>query len=132
MQKTLKEWISEYPESDKDGLLNTRVLGSLEWNSYIKNIENLVTEFNLDSTKIDLNFQLLKKNVRNRVAHEGRMTPFENAHDLLDSLRFGLRLVILKKLRYEGNVQYHENGWRRYFKINYFFKAEENTPDNKT
>ncbi|NEM98706.1 hypothetical protein [Pontibacter burrus] len=125
LKATLKEWRSNYPELDKDGFLNSRILRSLEWDSFINNIENLVRDFKIDTTKIDLNFKLLKNNVRDKVAHEGRMVPFDNAYSLLESLKFGLRLVILKKLQYQGDVFYHENNFTRNFKISYFFQHEE-------
>lgn len=131
LKSTWKEWRTYYPEIDKEGFLNSRILNSLEWDSFINKVERLAKDFEIDNTKLNLNFRLLKNNVRDKVAHEGRMIPFDNAHDLLTSLKFGLKLILLKKLNYKGEVFYHENKYTRNFKINHFFKDEMKIANNK-
>lgn len=76
----------------------------------------------MKQSELNIDLKRLKNNVRDKVAHEGRMTPFENQSDFFDKVMFGLRLILLSKLKYKGIVEYKENGWKAQFDIKKFFE----------
>jgi hypothetical protein len=120
LKDVLKMWRKDFPEVDKTGFWNGRVLGALSWDKSIFKAERLASEYrvNLDVIKLDL-----KKlfDDRNSVAHSGRFKDYtEDRIPLIDSAVFGLQLILLRKLGYLGLVHTSENGWTTYKKIEEF------------
>lgn len=104
LKSTCKTWRKEYPKEDESGFWTGRVLDSLNWAKAIDKLEKLVDQFNFDREKIQLDFSTLKDNVRDKVAHEGIMISFDDSNKLFEVTRFGIRLVILKKLGYTSRI----------------------------
>lgn len=114
LKKAWKEWRNEHPESDKTGFWFGRIAESLKWESLIEKLQNIFNQFNFKESMISIDFRMLKDKVRDKVAHEGKMIVFDKPYDLLEASRLGLRLIILKKLGYEGVVQFTKNKYRHF------------------
>jgi hypothetical protein len=96
--------------------LGSRLNSIFDWPRLKEQIESLVKSRGLDVDKIGLDLDNLKK-ARDGVAHTGKM-PNEmldfrdQTVKLLTSAQFGLQLLLLIELRYIGEVNGEENGWK--------------------
>lgn len=126
LKKQIKTWSDEHPDMSKEEISN-RVLGSLNWNRLIIQLNNLADSEDLDLKKIDLDLLLVKK-MRDQVAHTGRFKDYserELFHEILKKAVFGLRIIILRKLGYHGHVKFSEDGWATRAPISDFAIAKE-------
>jgi hypothetical protein len=107
LKKSIKEWNKEYPELNKDGLLNDRVSKSLEWEKLVMQMKKFAKSENLDVETIGINFHELKE-LRDNVAHTGKFKQKVDSMHIIKAMEkaiFGLRVIILKKLGYNGDIQ---------------------------
>lgn len=126
LRKELKEvytkWREKYPSEDPDAFLGSRIAEALQWDRAIKKIEQLATSYKVNTQKIGLDFKQLI-NARNNVAHDGKMSmeirdnKDSPPYKLLMAAQFGIRILLLKKLRYSGKIVSSKNGCRTYEEI---------------
>jgi len=102
LKQTLKEWHKKFPEFDKDGLVGDRLHKGLEWDKVINLLKGTLIKFNIDNSAVKIDFPKLIK-LRNSVAHKGRFGD-EDALDDLIKAQFGIRLVLLRILGYDGQI----------------------------
>jgi hypothetical protein len=113
LKETVKNWSKEFPERNKNGFITTRVVGSLEWEKLINKLIKLAESESLHLEKIGIDFRRLKE-LRDNVAHTGK---FNDKHDsvklfgLLDKAILGLRILILRKVGYTGEIQIPNNNF---------------------
>jgi len=108
IKKILKEWHSNYPDLDKDRLLDDRLHKALEWEKSISLLEGILKDFKLNNDILKIDFQRLIK-FRNSVAHSGRFGDEDTLQDLLKG-QFGLRLLILRIFDYNGEINDYVSG----------------------
>jgi len=107
LKKAVKEWNKEYPELNKGGIITDRVTKSLGWEKLISQLTKFAADEYLDIEKIGIDFRELKE-LRDNVAHTGK---FKNKYEptqliqIIEKAIFGLRVLILRKLGYSGNIQ---------------------------
>ncbi len=126
LRKELKDvytkWRDKYPNEDTNAFLWSRIVEALQWDRAIKKIEQLVNSNKINTQKIILDFKQLI-NVRNDVAHDGKMSmeirdnKDSPPYKLLMEAQFGIRILLLKKLGYSGKIVTSKNGWRTYEEI---------------
>lgn len=102
LKQTLKEWHKKFPEFDKDCLIDDRIHKGIEWEKVINLLKGTLIEFNLDNSILKIDFPKLIK-LRNSVAHKGRIGDEDALDDLLKA-QFGIRLVLLRLLGYDGQL----------------------------
>ena len=125
LKKTIKAWHKGNEIIDYDlGFITGRVLDSLNWEKVIKKLEKLAHNESLNLENIGLNFKELIS-LRNQIAHSGRFKEVGNEIEYLEvynSALLGIKVVILKKLGYTGNITYLIGGIPKTQSINYYLK----------
>lgn len=102
LKQTLKEWHKKFPGFDKDGLIGDRLHKGLEWDRVINLLNGTLIKFEIDNSAVKIDFPKIVK-LRNSVAHKGRFGD-EDALDDLIKAQFGIRLVLLRILGYDGQI----------------------------
>ena len=115
-----ENWKTKYPQSDANGLLKNRISDALNWEKLINKLRNFSDIQMLNIDKINLKFEELVLQ-RNGVAHTGRLKHTNQPHLTLLSAQYGLRLIWLKMLGFEGFVDDEGNGWTVFKKIDEYF-----------
>lgn len=125
LKKTIKAWHKGSEVIDYDlGFITGRVLDSLDWQKVIKKLEKLADKESLNSENIGLNFKELIS-LRNQIAHSGRFKEVGNEIEYLkvyNSALLGIKILILKKLGYTGNITYFTGGIPKMQNISYYLK----------
>lgn len=102
LKQTLKEWHKKFPGFDKDGLIGDRLHKGLEWDRVINLLNGTLIKFGIDNSAVKIDFPKIIK-LRNSVAHKGRFGDEDALDDLLKA-QFGIRLVLLRILGYDGQI----------------------------
>ncbi|MCE7992533.1 MAG: hypothetical protein HEP71_11150 [Roseivirga sp.] len=113
LKASIKTWSQKYPDKDKSEV-SDRVLGSLSWNRLILQMKELAASEHLDLQKLDLDLFELKK-MRDQVAHTGIFNNYSEKKEFYPTLKkavMGLRLIILLKLTYTGNIKSSKDGFQ--------------------
>lgn len=125
LKSNIRQWHKKNEIKDYDlGFIMNRVLGSLDWEKVIKKIETLVNNENLDSEKIGLDFKELII-LRNQIAHSGRFSQTGNEDEYLEiynSALLGIKVLLLNKLGYSGEITYFIGGIAKKKNISYYLK----------
>lgn len=101
-----RDWKNRYQSADPQGYWGSRVVFPFQWASAKRQIESLADQLKVDLAKVELDLELLKR-VRDSVAHTGKITEEierGSRSPLLLAARFGLRLLLLRKLGYSDLV----------------------------
>lgn len=115
LKKQLKEVITafDFPDFYDKELVTNRVLDSLKRERNTEKLQQFAHQYRLDERKIGLNFDLLIK-VRNDIAHSGLFRKKYDKHELLELLyshKLGLQLILLIELKYDGLIEFKDDGW---------------------
>lgn len=126
IQSTYKGWRQSCPDHDPNGHLYNRLSSSFQWPAALRQLEALADRYGIDREKFELDFKELKR-VRDFVVHNGKLPDDMNAdtsrpYHIMQSALFGLQLLMLVKLGYNGLVAWHNQGWRTYSPIQDFLK----------
>ncbi len=127
IKSSYRQWKRENPEADLNGLWGDRIVFPFKWPAAKRQIKSLIESRNIDLEKITgLDFEYLKK-ARDSVAHNGKMPEHmtnnqEDTHQLLAAAQFGLQLLLVADLGYNGLIASSSEGWRTYVSIDTFFK----------
>jgi len=125
LKSTIKDWHQVNSVKDYDlNFIQTRVLGSLDWEKVIRKLEKLSDKENLDLQKIKLNFKELII-LRNQITHTGRFKEIgkETEHlETYSSATLGIKILILKKLGYSGSITFYSGGIPNKQNIYYYIK----------
>lgn len=113
IKNTVNKWHNENEIKDYDiDFIKNRVLESLDWEKVIKKLEKLTENENINSEKIGLNFKELIS-LRNQIAHSGRFKKVGceiEYSEIYSSAILGVKVLILKKLGYSGDITYFIGG----------------------
>lgn len=116
LRQVWKAWREGKPGLDSDGRLWERIAFAFRWSPALARIRNLADSRRIDVGRLGIDFGQLKS-ARDAVAHRGRM-PREMDEDPMQTLmllrvaQFGLQLVLLVDLGYDGLVETVEKGWK--------------------
>lgn len=123
MKNTVNKWHNENEIKDYDiDFIKNRVLESLDWEKVIKKLEKLAENENINSEKIGLNFKELIS-LRNQIAHSGRFKEVGREieySEIYSSAILGVKVLILNKLGYKGNITYFIGGIPTTKNIDYY------------
>jgi len=125
LKRTIKTWREEFPTIDPHGFFPDRVSKSLSWDKAITLMKSLADSENIDLDKVGVNLSELKE-LRDNVAHSGKFKKTykqKEIANLLDKAVLGLRVIILRKLGYLGNIQKPTGNFLYRTDISAFFKA---------
>lgn len=121
LKDTFNNWKKEKKFNDSNGELGKKILDSIEQEKLLSRLNNLITNQSLKAETISLKLRELK-NLRDAVAHSGRINvPGSEAIEILEPGVFGLQLLLLKKLGYNGLVMSGKDGWRTFEKLESYF-----------
>lgn len=121
LKDCLKRTINDFelpPNQNKDFLVD-RILRSIDWEKNTKTLQLFSEQYALNHEKMRLDFYSLNK-IRNEIAHTGL---FRNEYtkdfltDLLYNHKFGLQVVLLLELGYNGLIETQENKLRKFVKM---------------
>lgn len=107
LKSAIKEWNKDYPLLNKYGFLNDRITKSLTWEKLISQMKKFAESEKLNLEKIGVDFYEIKE-IRDNVAHTGKFgKKYDSAHliDIIEKAILGLRILILRKLCYSGDIQ---------------------------
>lgn len=125
LKSNIRQWHKKNEIKDYDlGFIMNRVLGSLDWEKVMKKFESLANNENLDFEKIGLDFKELIS-LRNQIAHSGRFEQIGNEDKYLEiynSALLGIKVIILNKLGYSGEITYFIGGIAKTKNISYYLK----------
>ena len=126
IKSSYREWKKEHPEADPKGYWGSRITFPFKWPIAKRQIESLADSRRIDLSKIGLDLEVLKE-VRNRVAHTGKMTGqmtsnLNDTYKLLAAAQFGLQLLLIAELGYSGLVITSNEGWKSNVSIEEFLK----------
>lgn len=114
LKKARRAWAKANPNADQHGLLGDRIAKAFDWPVLRQQIEELAAEFGVDLQILGLDIEHLKA-ARDSVAHsislEGVAAPSGPHHELLMCAQYGLQIILLRRLQYNGLVTYREGGW---------------------
>lgn len=121
LKNTFNNWKTEKEFNDFNGELGTRILSSIEQEKLLLRLNQLVTNATLKTNTISLNLRALKT-LRDAVVHTGRINiSSSEAIEALEPGVFGLQLLLLKKLGYNGLVMAGKDGSRTFEKLESYF-----------
>lgn len=121
LKNTFNEWKEEYNFNDNGELLSSILLPFKEKKTILK-INELVLKYKLNEESFSLELKTLKT-LRDQVAHNGRIDkPGAEVINIIEPSVFGLQLLLLKMLGYDGLVCVPIDGKIRYEKLKMFFK----------
>lgn len=125
LKTTIQMWYTANEIKEYDlNFIYTRVLTSLDWEKYAKKLEKLSFQEGLNLETIGLDFSELKK-LRDQIAHSGRFKEVGQEYKYLkvfDSALLGVKVLILKKLGYKGDLVCFEEGIPKIINIEYYIR----------
>lgn len=124
LNKVATDWRDKNKEFDKDGFWKQRVLNSVDWERFMKQIEVLIKDFSIKIKDLEIDLILMKK-IRDSVAHSGTINnEITYSPYIIKSYQFFIRLIILLKLGYKGLIQVGnmKNLTTEYININDFIE----------
>lgn len=126
IKKTIKTWKKSYLGIDPNGVFTDRVSKAITWDKSITLMRNLADSEGINLEKVGINLFELKE-LRDNVAHTGKIEKSFDHQVLIDKLDkavLGLRIIILRKLGYNGNIQKPIDNFLYRTDINYFLKEK--------
>jgi hypothetical protein len=128
LKKLLKNTVDQYdvPLGYDKNIIKDRISKSLDWDKLSESLVRFSNQYNLDSERLELDFKGLIS-IRNDIAHSGLFRKEYSAKyltDLIYNLKFGLQIVLLLELEYDGWVVTKENDWKTYTKIRELLKPK--------
>lgn len=130
LMRTTKEWRKQNKSLDPHGFYSDRVAKIFGWCTLKYQIEEFARSSGLDLDKIPLNLDMLKAardsaghkiTLESVNAYDGSRDKIIEFFELLLKTQFGLQLVILMRLGYEGTVEIIDNGWSDCKSISSFY-----------
>lgn len=126
VKRARRECSKDYPEADPNGLIGARIAKAFEWPVLRKQIEELASQSRIDLNRLGLDVDHLKS-ARDSVAHSITLEEVAESsgphHELLMCAQYGLQIILLQRLRYNGLVIARDNGWQTVKSINHLFEA---------
>jgi len=114
LKKARREWAKTYPNADPNGLIGDRIAKAFDWQVLRRQIESLAAQFEVDLSILGLDIESLKV-ARDSVAHSITLKDVGSSSgsyvDTLLRSQYGLQIILLLKLQYEGLVIDRMNGW---------------------
>lgn len=122
IKQTYNSWKKELNYDDPNGELGSRLTAPFERDKLVLHLEKLIDQYGLITDKINLDLKRLKL-LRDKVAHTGRI-PFKG-QEVIEDLKsgvFGLQLILLRKLGFEGKIYGSQDGCRSVDELSAYFQ----------
>lgn len=111
-------------EFDQNSNLGNKIKEPINQEVLLSKLYKLADQEGLDYEQINLDFRALK-NLRDKVAHTGIINiESKEAIKILEPAVKGLQIILLKKLKYTGKINYHRNGRKTMEEISNFEKKK--------
>jgi hypothetical protein len=124
LRQARRAWAKSNPNADPHGLLGDRIAKAFDWPVLRQQIEELAAEFGVNLQALGLDIEHLKA-ARDSVAHsislEGVAASSGPHHELLMRAQYGLQIILLRRLHYNGLVTFREDGWLTSKHISHLF-----------
>lgn len=108
IKQLCRDWRAEYPDADHDGKWADRLTRGFRWPQLLEQMSRLAATRRINLVELGLDLRELKE-ARDHIVHSGSLPDHMLADKpstlkLLHAARFGLQLLLLAELQYDGLV----------------------------